>query len=105
MAADKRDSPSAVLREMNAKGQPKLAVTDPEYTLSIIGLVASFCSQPLVGLILSAIALKRSKAAQRANVYALTGLIISIVLLSLSILAMVVYGLALIALFAARNGQ
>lgn len=80
-----------VQRELTAKGQPKLVVTDPEYTISIIGLVASFCSQPIVGLILSAMALRRSREAGRHNTYALTGFILSLVLLGVWILFVAFY--------------
>lgn len=80
-----------VERELTAKGEPKLVVTDPEYTISIIGLVASFCSQPIVGLILTAIALRRSKAAGRHNQYALVGFIISIILTGLMLLFVPIY--------------
>lgn len=90
-------------RELSQKGLPKLIVTDPEYTFSIVGLVASMCGQPLVGLILSAIALKQSKAANRQNTYALIGMIIGIVwssvwvLFSLFYIVIFVFGFVLAA--------
>lgn len=95
-----------VQRQVTAKGQPKLVVTDPEYTFSIIGLVASFCGQPLVGLILSAIALKQSRAGGRYNQYALVGFVISIVLLALWLLFVLAYiGIIIVSIVLSANGQ
>ena len=80
-----------ISREVTAKGLAKVIVTDPEYTISVVGLVASFCGQPIVGLVLTALALRQSKRANRSNIYALVGFIISIVQLALWILLLAVY--------------
>lgn len=80
-----------VTREVTARGEGKLIVTDPEYTISVIGLVASFCGQPIVGLILSILAMNQSKRGGRHNTYALVGFIISLVWLGLTALFLVGY--------------
>ncbi len=80
-----------ISREVTAKGQPKVLVTDPEYTISVVGLVASFCGQPIVGLILTILALRQSKRGDRINIYALVGFIISIVQMALWILLLTLY--------------
>lgn len=87
-------------RKRTDTGQPKIVATDSEYTISVIGLTASFCSQPVVGLILCAIALKRSKQAGRYNKYAHIGFILSIILTSLWLMMIVLYVIGFIALVA-----
>lgn len=88
-----------VRREYTHNNQPKLAAGDREYSFSIIGLITSICGQPVVGLILSIIALKQSREAGRHNIYALLGLIFSIVNLAWIILILgfyvVVFGISL----------
>lgn len=71
--------------------QPKLAPTDHEYALSIIGLVMSVAGQPIVGLVLSIIALRQSKQANRYNLYALLGMIFGIVFVAMGALFILGY--------------
>lgn len=93
-------------RTVTAKGQPKMVVTDPEYTLSVIGLVASFCGQPLVGLILCIIALRQSRTAGRHNQYGLVGFIISLVMLGLWLLFVLAYaGIIIVSIVLSATGH
>ena len=93
-----------IIREVTAKGKPKVLVTDHEYTISVVGLVASFCGQPIVGLILTALALRQSKREDRANTYALIGFIISIVQLALWLLLLSVYVLVFVLAIVSGRG-
>lgn len=78
-------------------GLPKVTATDPEYTVSLIGLVTSVTGQPVVGLVLSIIGLRQSKKAGRSNLLALLGLIFGILLTALAFLFFAIYVAALIA--------
>lgn len=74
-------------------------VEDPGKTLGIVGFVLAFLA-PVVGIILSAIAKKKSREAGFENELAKWGLILSIVFTVLSVIAVVLYFLLVVAVLA-----
>jgi len=85
-------------------GLSKVTPTDPEYTVSLIGLVTSVTGQPVVGLVLSIIGLRQSKKAGRSNLLALLGLIFGIFLTALAFLFFAIY-VAALAIGIMHNGS
>ena len=68
--------------------QQPVAVKDPNSTLGIVGLVLAFFMAP-VGIVLSAVALSKSKKAGFKNTAALIGIILGSVMTVLSILVVI----------------
>lgn len=59
-------------------GYPQAAAVDPNRTLGLIGLILAFLTS-IVGLVISAVALRRSKKAGFKNGFALAGVIVGVV--------------------------
>ena len=89
---------------VSRSGLPKVRITDPEYTLSLIGMISSIAGQSVVGIVLSVIGLKHSKAEGRSNMFALLGLIFGIIAISLWLLFIALYLIALV-VFTASGEQ
>lgn len=65
--------------------QPSASGTDPGKTLGIIGLVMAFIF-PLIGVVLSGLAMSKSKKAGHKNTIAVIGLVLNIIFLVFSVL-------------------
>lgn len=77
--------------------QPPAGVDYPGKTLGIVGLIVSIFAS-LIGLIISAIALSQSKKAGYKNTPALIGVIIGAVFLAISVIVVIIWIIAAIAL-------
>lgn len=74
--------------------QPGVAAEDPGKTLGIVGLILAFLAS-LIGLIISVVAYKKSKAAGHKNTLALAGIIVGAVVTLVYVVGGIVGGVAI----------
>jgi Ca2+/H+ antiporter len=88
--------PTQPVMSMPAQPMPGTAVENPGKNMGVAGLVLAFF-MPIIGLIVSIIGLKKSKAANQSNGLALAGIIVSIINTILIVIGIIALTLATVA--------